>query len=340
MNGAAKPTARRNIISKIIALLAVISIAAGGFFYGQTAFDTYRASTFTPPAAVAAVEGSIKLTPTAQRTFRATQPAIETSDQFNAHCKSTERTAAILGCYYGDRIYLFDVENAELAGAKEVTAAHELLHAQYARLNIFERPRVDAMIKKAYQKVKNDPEIAKAMEYYREAEPGAELDELHSIIGTTIGELDSDLEQYYARYFTDRASIVAKNQAYTAVFTRVNVRAEALQSKLQSAAKQIKQDVEAYQSDLSQINADINSFNERARSGEFSSQADFVVARSALQQRISAINARQSSLNSRIKAYNDDVATLKSLAVKADQLNQSINGVAAPAGVNSGQSAQ
>lgn len=340
MNGAAKPTAGRNIASKIIALMAVISIAVGGFFYGQTAFDTYRASTFAPPAAVAAVEGSIKLTPTAQRTFRATQPAIEASDQFNAHCKSTERTAAILGCYYGDKIYLFDVENPELAGAKEVTAAHELLHAQYARLNIFERPKVDAMIKKAYQKVKNEPEIAKAMEYYREAEPGAELDELHSIIGTTIGELDSDLEQYYARYFTDRASIVAKNQAYTAVFTRVNVRAEALQSKLQSAAKQIKQDVEAYQSDLSQINADINSFNERARSGEFSSQADFTVARSALQQRISAINARQSSLNSRIKAYNDDVATLKSLAVKADQLNQSINGVAAPAGVNSGQSAQ
>lgn len=211
--------------------MAAISIAVGGFFYGQTAFDTYRASTFTPPAAVAAVEGSIKLTPTAQRTFRATQPAIETSDQFNAHCKSTERTAAILGCYYGDKIYLFDVENAELAGAKEVTAAHELLHAQYARLNIFERPKVDAMIKKAYQKVKNEPEIAKAMEYYREAEPGAELDELHSIIGTTIGELDSDLEQYYARYFTDRASIVAKNQAYTAVFTRVNTRAEALQSK-------------------------------------------------------------------------------------------------------------
>ena len=132
-----------------------------------------------------------------------------------------------MGCYYGDRIYLFDVENAELAGAKEVTAAHELLHAQYARLNIFERPRVDAMIKKAYQKVKNEPEIAKAMEYYREAEPDAELDELHSIIGTTIGELDSDLEQYYARYFTDRASIVAKNQAYTTVFTRVNARAEA-----------------------------------------------------------------------------------------------------------------
>ena len=48
--------------------------------------------------------------------------------------------------------------------------------------------------KKAYQKVKNEPEIAKAMEYYREAEPGAELDELHSIIGTTIGDnrLDSE----------------------------------------------------------------------------------------------------------------------------------------------------
>jgi hypothetical protein len=340
LNGATKPKAGHSIASKIITFAVVVGVAAGGFLYGPVAFDAYRASTFTPPAAVESVESSIKLTPAALRTFRATKPAIEDSDRFNSHCKSTERTAAILGCYYGDRIYLFDVKNPELAGAKEVTAAHELLHAQYARLNIFERPRVDAMIKKAYQKVKNEPEIAKAIEYYREAEPGAEIDELHSIIGTTIANLDSDLEQYYARYFTERASIVAKNQAYTAVFDRVNTQAKALQSKLQTTSAQIKQDIETYQADLSQLNADIASFNERAGGGEFSSQADFAVARSALQRRISAINARQRSLNARISAYNNDVAELKNLAVKADQLNQSINGVAAPTGVNSGQSAQ
>ena len=110
------------------------------------------------------------------------------------------------------------------------------------------------------------------------------------------------------------------------MFDRVNTQAKALQSKLQTTSAQIKQDIETYQADLSQLNADIASFNERAKGGEFSSQADFAVARSALQRRISA--------------YNNDVAELKNLAVKADQLNQSINGVAAPTGVNSGQSAQ
>lgn len=124
------------------------------------------------------------------------------------------------------------------------------------------------------------------------------------------------------------------------MFDRVNTQAKALQSKLQTTSAQIKQDIETYQADLSQLNADIASFNERAGGGEFSSQADFAVARSALQRRISAINARQRSLNARISAYNNDVAELKNLAVKADQLNQSINGVAAPTGVNSGQSAQ
>lgn len=335
MNGAAKST-KRSVVSKLVGLAVVVAAIAGGYLYGRTALDIFNAANFTPPADVAAVEASIKLTPGAQRTFRATRPAIESSSDFNKHCKSTERTAAILGCYYRDRIYLFDIKNEELADAKEVTAAHELLHAQYDRLNIFEKPQVNAMIQRQYQKIKDNPDIAKAMEYYKSAEPGAEIDELHSIIGTTITQLDPELERYYERYFTDRASIVAKNQAYNAVFERVTAEAEALQKKLETESEQIKRDIEVYRTDLAQLNSDIASFNERARGGEFTSQADFAAARAALQRRINALNTRQTNLNARISAYNDDVVKLNNLAVKVNQLNESINGVSAPTGVSSG----
>ena len=336
MQDKAKSSASRKILASLLMLAVAVGVAIGGLLYGPVAVDLYHGSQFTPSSAVASIEQDIALTETGRRIFRATQPVIESGSQFNAHCQSTERTAAILGCYYRDRIYIFDVQNDELTSAEPVTAAHELLHAAYARLSVFEKPQIDAMIKRAYAKVKDDPTIQSAMEYYSQAEPGAELDELHSILGTTIANLDSDLENYYARYFTNRSRIVTQNQTYTEVFERVNQQAEAIQARITAAETQIKRDVETYQTDLLQLNSDIASFNQRANSGEFSSQADFAVARSALQNRIQALNTRQTALNARIAAYNDDVAELNRLAVKAQQLNQSINGVAAPTGVNNG----
>ena len=70
---------KRSVISKLTGLAVVVAAITGGYLYGRTALDIYSAANFTPPADVAAVEESIKLTPGAQRTFRATRPAIESS---------------------------------------------------------------------------------------------------------------------------------------------------------------------------------------------------------------------------------------------------------------------
>ncbi len=44
---------------------------------------------------------------------------------------------AILGCYNPSSrdIYIYNVTNSELDGVKEVTAAHEMLHAAWERLS-------------------------------------------------------------------------------------------------------------------------------------------------------------------------------------------------------------
>lgn len=40
-----------------------------------------------------------------------------------------------------------------------MTAAHEMLHAAYQRLNMFERKHVDEMVMAEYDKIKDQPEI-------------------------------------------------------------------------------------------------------------------------------------------------------------------------------------
>ncbi|QUB37966.1 hypothetical protein J5A52_02705 [TM7 phylum sp. oral taxon 349] len=323
---------RTSFMRSFTAIVAVAGGLAAAYWFGPQLLDEFRAQQYTPSSHISAIEQRVTLTSAGRRIFYATSPEVQDSGQFNGSCHSVERTTAILGCYYRDRIYLYNVQNSELDGALDVTAAHELLHAAYARLSTFEQHKVDGLVRAAYQKVKNEPTLKRLMEYYKQAEPGAEINELHSILGTTIANLDSELERYYARYFTNRASIVTLNQRYTQVFSELDQQATSLKAKISAEESSLKTETDAYQNELNQLNSDIQSFNQRAVSGDFSSQ-EFYATRSALSGRVASLNSQQNQLNTRISAYNTMIAEYNKLAVRAQQLNQSMNGVSAPSEV-------
>ena len=323
---------RTSFMRSFTAIVAVAGGLAAAYWFGPQLLDEFRAQQYTPSSHISAIEQRVTLTSAGRRIFYATSPEVQDSGQFNGSCHSVERTTAILGCYYRDRIYLYHVQNSELDGALDVTAAHELLHAAYARLSTFEQHKVDGLVRAAYQKVKNEPTLKRLMEYYKQAEPGAEINELHSILGTTIANLDSELERYYARYFTNRASIVTLNQRYTQVFSELDQQATSLKAKISAEESSLKTETDAYQNELNQLNSDIQSFNQRAVSGDFSSQ-EFYATRSALSGRVASLNSQQNQLNTRISAYNTMIAEYNKLAVRAQQLNQSMNGVSAPSEV-------
>ena len=327
------PPKKRHVISRLVALFVVIALGAGVFLYGSQIYDWARVSKFAPTAQLASTSNRIEFTDRGQQIFYATFPSIEDKASFNTSCASTERTVAILGCYTADRIYLYNIQNAELDGTLEVTAAHEMLHAAYHRLNYFERQTVDMLIEQEYAKIKDQAEIKQVMQYYQQAEPGAELDELHSIIGTTISDLPPELEQYYARYFTDRSAVVALNEKYNAVFSELSQQADVLQQQIDSEGPAIKIDLATYDIDLAQLNLDIQSFNQRANSGAFRTQSEFNTARNALEARISALNQQRQAINARVDAYNAAVDELNKLAVHVNKLNESINGADAPSEV-------
>lgn len=311
----------------LVTFLVTVSIAAAAVFWGPALFDKVLAANYEPSPRIEAVNERIKLTPRGTELFYASSPSIDGKEEFNQRCQSTERTTAMLGCYFQRKIYLYDVQNPELDGAIEVTAAHEMLHAAYDRLNPFERQRVDAMIETEYENVRHNPEISSLMEYYREAEPGEEWNELHSMIGTMIADISPELETYYKKYFADRQHVVQLNARYSEVFRQVETRANELAAAIKAEGVALEADLARYDADRAQLEIDIQTFNQRASSGGFTSQSSFNTARQALLSRSDALNARRVNINQRVAAYNRNVEQLNALSVKVRELNQSINGV-------------
>lgn len=321
----------RVVMRTLLALAVTLGIIAIVFLYGQRVFDMVAARQFKPSEQLQSIDTRLTLTGRGNDVFYASAPIIEQQSQFNQSCKTEERTAAILGCYYERKIYLYDIKNKELDGTLEVTAAHEMLHAAYERLNIFERMRVDAMIKKQYITVKDDPNLSEAMSYYRQAEPNDLVNELHSMLGTTVKKLNPELEDYYKQYFTDRSKIVALNEQYNKVFGEIKKQADELQAKIKQLQPEVTATLESYNKARDQLQADIDAFNQKAKNGGFKTQAAFTIERNALIARTDSVNKQRDQINARVNEYNGYIKQLNELSVRVGELNKSINGVPAEA---------
>lgn len=309
----------------LVALLCVLAI-----LYGQRGIDYFVARSFQPDTEIANINESLVFTGYGQQLFYASKPQLLEQGQFNSSCMATERTAAMLGCYYQREIYLFNVTNQELRGANEVTAAHEMLHAAYDRLTFFEKAYVNRMVDEQYQKIKGDPMIKNLVGYYQKAEPRDVENELHSIIGTTVTDLSPELESYYGQYFADRSKIIQMNSEYSAVFRQVEDRANDLISQIKQLGPSIEAELAMYETDRAQIESDITVFNERASGGDFTSRSSFSVSRDSLVARVKELNARREAINGQVDDYNKLVSDLKAISVRSSELNRSINGISTP----------
>ena len=288
--------------------------------------DVVRAYNFHASDSIVFIRKRLELSDRGTDIFYASSPAIQSKDEFNASCQAQERTVAILGCFAEDKIYLYNLQNTELDGTLEVTAAHEMLHAAYQRLTIAEKYWLDKRIVAQYEKVKEDPTIKELMQYYAKAEPGAEINELHSILGTTLVKLDPDLENYYKHYFKNRTSVVALNAKYNQVFNEIRDKTAALETKIAVEEPEITQALASYDSDRAQLEKAITSFNSRATSGKFTSQAAFVAERNSLSNQVDELNARRDDINAKVATYNADIVELNAISMRTTDLYQSMNG--------------
>jgi len=274
--------------------------------YRQQVIDTIRAWQFTPSSQVLEIRNSLALTSLGQLYFDSSQPVVESAEGFNQSCPQSEPNNPVVGCYSNQLIYIYDVRNDKLDGIEETTAAHELLHAAYERMNDTERAEIDAELKKVYTSVKTK-ELEARMAYYQVNEPGEESNELHSILGTEYTQLGTKLEAHYAKYFVDRKEVLAHYQNYQAVFTSATSKLDALAASINERTLKVNVNIKKYERDAASLSRDIRAYNQRSSD----SQAEY-----------NTLTSRQEELRERFRTLKSEIAAIDGLRQEYDTLRK------------------
>ncbi len=319
-----------SFFTSLLLIAVVTGVAATVFLQRQTIVDQVQVWQYEPSPEIAALADRTTMNDHGRHLYYVAHPSLENADVFNTHCERREGDSPILGCYRDGKIYIFDVQDERLEGIEEVTAAHEMLHVAFERLNEDEQTRIGALLETEYKKHAND-DLTARMQYYERTQPGQRINELHSIIGTEKAEISSELEEYYANYFDDRSAIIALFNGYNGRFVTIREEAAALRTELEGLEASIDQQTEAYNRALQVLNRDIETFNSRAEAGDFTSQGQFDTERSALIARSQTIENQRAGIEQSIDVYNEKQRYHNSLVDESNSLRDSLDSNLAPA---------
>lgn len=310
----------------VILTIVVVLLAIFAFNNQQAIEDNIKYWSYQPTSEISRLADRSGMSDKGRFYFYVARPQLESANQFNQDCRSSERSSPILGCYLqgADTIHIYNVDNKELDGVKEVTAAHEMLHVVFERLSSGEKQELSDMLEDAYKKLKT-PKLEKRMAEYAESQPGSRTNELHSIIGTEFRSIGGELEEYYGKYFSNRLSVVSLSEGYTEKFDRIEGEAAALSDDLKVRHDRINKMADSYSADLAALNAKISSFNSRAQSGYFKTQEQFDAERGAILSESNTLDTRRAEIEQLSANYNRDVARLKELGVEIERLNRSLD---------------
>ena len=329
--------AAKKIISRIFTCVLVLALLAGGivaYLYRQQINDHFAAQRFEPTAQIVTLTNDLRLTEAGHRIFWASAPTLDASQNFNQQCAKVEHSEEghILGCFTESRIHLFEITDERLNGIVEVTAAHELLHATFARLGDGERSSLVRKLNSLYDELAaKDPELERRMSVYSGLSRTAFANELHSVLGTEQRELPEWLEQHYATWFKDRGVILDYFDSYHAIFNELKQRAAELQSEMTALRTDVEQRSVTYDAAVEQFNSEWATFVARNEAFEFSDNpAEFYRLRADFYERRDALGAEMRSLNADIDRYEQMRAELQELGELNHELEQQLDSALAP----------
>lgn len=318
---------KRGIFVKIFNIITILFFVVSVVLIGlniRHIQDYFRANNFKPSQEILSIVSKIKPKDNAKQIFYATNPRVLSTDEFNQQCNNSLEKTTVLGCYKSDEIFIFNVNDSELDGIKEVTAAHELLHAVWARMSDRERENLKGVLRADYERLKT-PSFEKIMANYAKTQPGEHENELHSILGTEWADLSPELEQHYAEIFENRREIVAMNLKYKSKFEALEKTAENLDSELKRIKSEITAEQSDYEAKLNILNDEIADFNEKSKNGSYSDVDTFRYNRQKLASRVDFLRKYKSDINSKIADFNEKAVRLSEISMKLHQLYDSID---------------
>lgn len=308
---------------EVTVVLAVSTVLLGIYALLQNTVvqDWWKGRWYDEPAIVNEVRQSLELTPAGERIFLATQPAIEEAADFNEHCNSHEAGVSLLGCYTNDKIYIYGVQEKSLEDSNKVTAAHELLHATWARLSRNEREEVTELLRRVQRD--NADWAKEELSLYNESE---QIEELYTRVGTKLRDIPEELEKHYAKYFTDRVKIVEFYENYQAPFNELKEKNNQIYEQIMQLNAEVEQGRDTYNARITELDRQIKSFNQCADTeGCFISKEVFMQKREILEAEKSALDKLRDELNGKIDQSNALIAEYQKNQVMLGELSNALN---------------
>lgn len=300
-------------IAKVVnvsVLLAFISIAIYGFINIQNIRDFLALRGYVAPARITEIASNTSMNEKTKKVFFVNRPSLESKANFSGVCSQREETI-VLGCFISNKgIFLLDVDDPRLHGIVEVTAGHEVLHAMYARLSPNEKKRVDKMTEDFFSSIK-DERIRQNIENYRKSDPSVVPNELHSILGTEVRDLPPELENYYAKYFKNRAAIVGFSEKYEQTFIDIENQVKNYDLQLKSLKIEIDNKEKEIESIGSQIDQKRKTMDELLKN-----------------QRVAEYNSNVESFNALVNKYNSLIKVRQNQAKTYNQIVDEYNKLA------------
>ncbi len=256
----------------------------------------------------------------------AAKPTLHTPETFDDACPVREAGIAALGCYSTetDTIHLLDVADDTFTTLKPVVAAHEALHAIWARFDSQERVSVAAEVEKSFASVL-DPAMLSRLAPYEALLPSQRDGELFAILGTESGTVTPALEAVYSRYFDDRQACVRLAASSANVITEIASSIESIGNQIRSVEDAVLTATASYSLERRALKRDITTFNRRADTpGHFASSSTFTRERSELANRTARLERSRRALNTLIEEYNALVAQISILNTRAMTVNTAL----------------
>ena len=284
-------------------------------------YDYFRGLTYAPSSEMLRIRGDLKLNNRGQFVFNAAQPKLSESEEFNAVCRQKQEVEmAVLGCYTGGNIYVYNIMDKELDGIRELTTAHELLHAVWAEMSDSKKQELNSALEKV---LADNESLREELAVYGDDE---KEEELYVRAGTEVADLPDVLEKHYAEIFENQDLIVGFYNSYIGVFRQIEAEMETLKGEMATISAEVEAKKADYEARAEQLTKDVKSFNECAETvgcfayeGEFLAQKGILVAeQEALGVLYDEINGLIDEYNVRVEKYNADVR-------QGEKLQQMIN---------------
>ena len=315
----------KKVVSYIASIIVIVGVVGLVWFNRYSIYDWAKLRNYQPSSQISELATQTGMNNYGRTLFYVNDPKISDKTTFQSQCKQAEQTI-VLGCYNGTNIYIYKVDDAQLKGVEQVTAAHEMLHVAYDRLSDSEKKHVNELLEAAYNRL-NDPKLKETFDNYHKSEPGEEWNEMFSVMGTEYSNLGPELDAYYSKYFSDRAKVVAYAEKYQKVFDDLKNQVEQYDAQLSLLKTEIEQKQAALSGQLAQLEAQKSQMNALLAAGKTSAYNSQVGQYNSL---VYGYNSSANELQGLIDQYNSLVEQRNKIAVQQQTLAKSIDSRATP----------